>query len=154
MKLKMYKGHLWLMLVAVLFIIGCKKDKDEMPSNTSHFSWNINGVTGKLAEPGDLFFFERDNGSTTISGSNIQQPYNSFNLSFDAPEAAGEYSLESFNVFFNGKNYNEGSMPLKVNITKYGAVNDFLIGTFSGMVKDINDNEYNISGDFKIKRNQ
>ena len=63
-------------------------------------------------------------------------------------------SNQPFVAFYHGRQLTAtNNNPVKVNITEYGAIGQYVSGNFSGVLIDITTNIlYNVSCNFRIKR--
>lgn len=151
-------------LVASLFIkAGCSKSDEgiepPLPTSDEYITWNVNKINGALTSPGDSLFIYQSGNTTTFLGVT---PYNAPNPgSFYASTngtSTGIFDLAYFSIFTNNRYYVSTFTQPKVTISTYGNTGEYVIGSYSGVVKDslppnfYNATTYSIHGNFKIKR--
>lgn len=98
--------------------------------------------------------------SATSNGTNIyvtqvfQNNYSFLNFSFDGGTTVGNnHNLTSLAA--NKPKNLTAIMPnpaIKVNVTEYGAVQEFIAGSFSGSVSDTSNTTHSIIGAFRVRR--
>ncbi len=108
-----------------------------------------------LTAPGDSIYHS-GNGTTTNSFIQGYSPLNTtsfVNIGFDNTGigVGSTQNLVSFNTTLTAQGNTTGS----VNITEYGAVGQFIAGTFTGVVvtNSIPSTTFNVSGNFRARRN-
>lgn len=146
----------WLLFFAPLFIQGvCNKENDdvEVPNADQYVTWKIAGANGNLKVPADSLDFNYNGFATAIYGMTKPMPSTSFAISFPSGQQSGTYTADYFQVYTGGKYYVPTSTPMQVNVTTYGANGQYVIGTYSGMVKDSSSSAIvPVGGEFRIKR--
>jgi hypothetical protein len=121
-----------------LFIYGtCNKDNDDIvtPSGDQYLTWRIGTSSGSVSSPPDSVSMARQGNTTIFYGQNAANSAN-FYVSFSGTQAVGNYSASDFLIYANGKYYVQTSAPLQINVTTYGMAGQYIIGTYSGNIKD------------------
>ena len=145
-----------LMLVSPFFMAGfCSKS--DVPANiptdaTQFFSWNIMGVAGQVSSPKDSLTMTSSNNQTTFSGKTIGSSVTAnYRLSFPST-AIGTYSASDCQIYVSGRYFVSTSNPISITISQYGPAGSYIIGTYTGEIKDSTSGKiYSATGDFKIK---
>jgi hypothetical protein len=149
-----------LVFTASLFIkAGCSKSEDDVqadppPNADQYVTWNINGNKGYLAAPTDSLWLTTSYGPTVLFGNTA---YNAaanggFFASVNAT-ASGTFPINYIAIYTNDKYYVTTSTAPQMNIATFGAVGQYVTGSYSGTVKDSTSTAtFPISGNFKIKR--
>lgn len=164
-KIKIVFANCFLLFTASLFIkAGCSKsnediDSGEIPEADQYVTWNINNEKGALQSPADSLFGYVNSGSTSIHAGTIYNAPNPiyFSAAFNG-RTTGSFSLTDLNILANGRYYINTSTAVQVTVTTYGNTGQYLIGSYSGSVKDSTGNGqtstaiYPINGKFKVKR--
>ena len=149
-----------MVFTASLFIkAGCSKSSDDVdvapPSNSDQYvTWNINGKKGYLASPNDSLWVTTSFGPTILFGNT---PYTAAqNIGFYAQvnsKAAGTFPASQMVIYSANKYYVSTSNAPQINIATFGAVGDYITGSYTGTLKDSTSTAtYPISGVFKVKR--
>lgn len=112
----------------------------------------MSGASGNLQVPADSLSFYSTGSSTEIYGMTNPTPTTQFTISFDGPQQSGTYPANYFYVLAGGKYYVSTAVPLQVRVTTYGPAGQYVIGTYSGNVKDSTTSAIiPVSGEFRIK---
>jgi hypothetical protein len=152
---------------ASLFIkAGCSKTKGDLedspilPTSDQYITWSVGNIQGSLLSPSDSVFFSVTDGWTSISGMTPYSTANPLELSavfFGTTE--GVFNAKYLSIYKNGtRQFASDIFPLKVNISTYGAVGQYVVGSFSGTVKDSvqiaqgSQASQAIKGNFRVKR--
>lgn len=157
-----------LLFGASLFIkAGCSKSSDDvattpaLPNADQYITWNVNNSNGSLQSPNDSIFYQLNSGTTVFLG---QTPYNATSqggvyAAFNGT-TTGSFNFSQLNIYANNHYYVPTATPVQVNVTTYGTLGQYVIGSYSGLVKDSvygqtgTSNTYSIQGNFRIKRTQ
>lgn len=150
-----------LVVFASLFIkAGCSKGDDDLPApppnSDQYITWKISSHQGYIATPSDSLYLSVLNGSTVLYGGT---PFSSsvqsfFYASFNGT-STGSFPINSLDITTGGKEYVTSSNPVQVTINSFGNVGQYVMGSYSGTVKDSTANTtIPISGEFRIKRIQ
>ena len=163
-KTKLVFANCFLLFTASLFIkAGCSKSNEDIdsgiPEADQYVTWNINNAKGVLQSPADSLFGYVNSGSTSIHGGTTYNAPNPiyFSAAFSGI-TTGTFSLTDLNILTNGRYYINTSTATQVTVTTYGSTGQYLIGSYSGSVKDSTGNGqtstavYPIRGIFKVKR--
>ena len=145
----------------VLFItfflqLGCgkeSKDSTILPNSEEYFTWELNSTNVVLTSPNDNFSFFRYGTKTYLTGSSAINK-DAIQWIFSSHKTPGTYFNEpySFSLYMGTKNYSATSIPIQINVTKYGNTGDFIVGSYSGTIQDLDSaNNYQVKGHFKIK---
>lgn len=144
-----------LLLLAPLFIQGvCNKSNTDVPAPTSdeYATWSIAGGNGSFSVPADSITLYRFGSTTSVYGMTRTNASTYFEISFEGPQQSGNYPATSFQVLAGGKYYVPTATPVQVNVSTYGATGGYVIGTYSGPVKDsATAATVNVSGSFRVK---
>ena len=145
-------------VIAVLFFLfGCKKESDDvdLPKSEQYIMWEFNGTKVILSSPTDNFNFFRYDIKTQLAGDKMPAYLFDTNIffEFEGDRIPGIYNIEPQKFgFYHMKYYEAASSTMQVKITKYGKnIDDFIVGSFYGTVKDWDHKIYNVIGYFKIK---
>ncbi len=152
---RLYKYRLFTHLsIITLLYIGCSKSSnnqpDDLPNADQYITWNINDGKGSMTSPNDSIGSARYATDTHIIGQSTTNQ-NAFYIIFSGNRDAGMYNANFADLYINQKTYTNSSDPLLVTITKYGNVGDYIIGSYSGKIKDTSTNLYPINGNFKLR---
>ena len=141
-------------LILPLICIRCSKDNNnqanDLPNADQYITWNINGEKGSMTSPNDSIGSARYATDTHIIGQSTTNQ-NQFYIIFSGNRDAGTYPVHFADLYINQKTYTESPDPFLVIVTKYGNVDDYIIGSYSGKIKDNSTNLYPINGNFKLK---
>ena len=123
-------------------------------SVSQYINYTIGGSNYAFSVPADSITYSRGNGYTNFSAMS-QSPYRYLYLSMNTTATVpGTYPINYFEIFDAGNSTDlikQGT--LDASITQYGSVNGYIIGSFTGTLKDsIGTGTYPISCNFKIKR--
>ena len=142
----------------VLLFQSCKKDSvndNGLPQTEEYVIWKIDTFDVKLTSPNMVASFNRDN---TLSSTKLGGYYNvtKQNLEFEFPGNRLSGTYYPFSNSFLVDNdaliyFGIDDDPVKIIVSKYGDTGDFIIGSFSGYVKDLLGDKHWISGNFKIR---
>ena len=145
----------WLLLLTPILLHGvCNKENvDVPPPNADQYvTWKINGASGNLQSPVDSLSFYGMGNSTAIYGSTNPVPTTAFAIAFVGSQQSGTYSADYIYLLSGGKYYVSTAIPLQVSVTTYGTAGQYVIGTYSGNVKDSTTSAIiPVSGEFRIK---
>lgn len=155
MKFILSYWKLLLLFVAPIFILSsCSKDDDDDLQNTNEFvTYNIAGQSGTFTAPADSVITYRQGNETFISASLRAGNNSSVFISLEGAAAPGNYSARECGIGLINDYYFQGPTPTMINITAYGAVGGYIIGSYSGTLRKSADNTpAAVSGTFRIKR--
>lgn len=145
----------WLLIVLPVLTQGmCNKDAEDgdRPDADQYVTWKIAGASGSLSVPTDSLDFYYNGVSTAIYGMTKPTPATSFGISFVGAQQSGTFTADYFQVYTGGKYYVPTSTPLQVSVTTYGPTGQYVIGTYSGQVKDSSSSAIiPVAGEFRIK---
>lgn len=156
MKLPLMKNW-WLVLLAPLFMQNvCSKESDnediQLPNADQYATWKTSAINGSMTMPTDSLDFYHMGNNTAFYGMTKPARTTYFELSFDGPQQNGNYTATSFVVVAGGKHYYPSSTPVQVNVTTYGGLGQYVVGTYSGNVLDSATSAVvPVSGAFRIK---
>jgi len=153
--MQMKKNKILFPFLMVILIVSCNK------FDTGYFEFKVDGELVKndvLSYP--LGYYDSMNDETNIEIS-IDLGAHAINIIVPG-NTTGEFTIndDAYILYtkdgttdFEAHNDMSGAVSLTVNITEYGKVGKYIIGTFSGELADANDNIVVISeGKFKVKR--
>ena len=152
-----FRSKWWLLLfVPMLMQNVCgKRDEGDMiipPNADQYVTWRVNNTNGSLQVPTDSLDYYFSNNSTSVYGMTRPTMSTYFQLSFDGPQQNGNYAASNFVVMSGGRHYYSSASPISVNVTTYGGVGQYMIGNYTGTVKDsTTSNTVPVSGTFRIK---
>ena len=142
----------------VLLFQSCKKDSgndNDLPQTDEYVTWKIDTIDVKLTSPNMLatFFWDRPSNSTMLGGYYNVTKQNLVFV-FAGNKVAGTYYADPRTFLVNNDSLNYfgiDNKPAKIIVSKYGATGDFIMGSFSGSVRDFRGADHWISGYFKIR---
>lgn len=144
----------WLFLLAPMFISAmCNQDNDDLltPTGDQYLTWNLSNQNGSVSTPPDSIGMARQGNATIVYGSNGNSSTN-FYISFNGSQTSGNYPSTEFLIYAGGKYYVQASAPVQISVTNYGSIDQYIIGTYNGNVKDSTTSSVlAVSGQFKIK---
>ena len=146
----------WLLLFVPLLMqnVCGKRDEGDMiipPNADQYVTWRVNNNSGSLQVPVDSLDYYFSGNSTSVYGMTKPAMSTYFELSFDGPQQNGNYTASNFVVMTGGRYYFSSGSPVAVNVTTYGTAGQYLVGNYSGTVKDSLANTFPVSGLFRIK---
>ena len=147
----------WSLLFFIpVFIFGvCSKEDGEFktPNADQYVTWKISGASGNLQVPSDTLKLDYFGGATSIFGVTPPPGTTSFSISFTGAQQAGTYAARYSYVITNGKYYVPSATRIQINVTNYGSTGQYVIGNYSGHVKDsATSATMSVSGEFRIKK--
>ena len=126
-------------------------------SSTSYIDYVVDGSNYSIstATAGDSLSAYTSGGTSqnflAVTGFKMSQP--NINITFSTQGAAvGTFPIQYLSV----NQYDSVSVvtPFNINITAYGAPGQFIVGNFSGQIRDIaTSNLHNVSATFRVRRN-
>ena len=142
-----------ILFVSLFLKAGCSSSDEDLeqplPNADQYITWNFGSHKGQLTVPTDSitvdnFYGPTDVFATTRMGNNYV--YASINGT-----AAGTFPLQLY-IFTGGKYFN--SQPsTTVSISSFGAPGGYIVGSYSGKMKDSSStNMYDVNGAFRVKR--
>ena len=155
MKLILGYWKLLLLFVAPIFVLSsCSKDDDDdLPNTDEYVTYNIAGQSGAYTAPTDSVIAYRQANETFISASLRNGSGGSVFISFEGAAAPGNYPARECGIGLINDYYFQGPTPTMINITAYGAVGSYIIGSYSGTLRKSADNTpAAVTGSFRIKR--
>ncbi len=122
-------------------------------------NYTINGAAYTLTAPVDTFFYNNFQTAISIEASNlITSPPNAtranFKFSNQSIAASSSQNLQLFRANQIPDSITTMPTPISVNITEYGAVGQFVAGTFTGTLIGLPpaNTTYNVSCNFRVRR--
>jgi hypothetical protein len=122
-------------------------------------NYTINGAVYTLTAPVDTFFYNNFQTAISIEASNlITSPPNAtranFKFSNQSIAAGSSQNLQLFRANQIPDSITTMPTPISVNITEYGAVGQFVAGTFTGTLIGLPPANitYNVSCNFRVRR--
>lgn len=138
-----------LLLALATIVIAASCSKDNNPAD-QYVTWNMNANNGGLSAPTDSLTTYMWSNATSVYGMS-QSGDTYFELTFPA-QAAGTYAASSFLVKVNNNYYVPAATPVQITVSNYGASGQYLIGTYSGTVKDSTTSaNLAVTGTFRVK---
>lgn len=122
----------------------------DLPNTDQYISWNVNGNKGAFTSPMDSLASARYGIQTHITGASTNNQ-NGVYFIFSGNRANGIYEISFSDIYINQVTYSALPNSLQATVTKYGSVGDYIIGSYSGNVKDSTSKTIAISGNFKVK---
>jgi hypothetical protein len=103
-----------------------------------------------LTVPPGLFDASYANNETVLAGLTSTSK---FDIRFFGPQIPGDYPASRFVLFTNNMYFVQTApFNMVVTITNYGGPGQYIIGSFSGTVRDsTSSTTYPVSGDFRIR---
>jgi hypothetical protein len=143
-------GLITLVLSLLIAVTACNKsDKEEdvsAPNSDQYIYWNFKGSHVALSVPSDTIVATNFTPLTTLTAYSTT---NGIAISFSSM-TTGTFVSDYFQIHTNSKDY-PGSVTL--NVTEYGTVGNYIVGTYSGNITDSTANQaYAVSGGFRMKR--
>jgi hypothetical protein len=133
----------------LIIAAACSKDNDN--PGDEYVTWNMSANNGGLSNPPDSLTMYRWSNETSVYGMS-QSGDTYFELTFPGAQAAGTYTASSFLVRVNGNYYVPATTPVQVNVITYGTSGQYLIGTYSGTIKDsATSSNAVVTGTFRVK---
>lgn len=145
----------WLLtfVFGLLIIAGCKKDNDEepiiLPSAEQYVTWQIGTTKGEFIIGADTISASRFGNLTEII-ANSPSTQNFISALFSGNRASGNYN-SSMNMRINGVNYQESNEPVRITVNQFGDTGEFIVGSYSGELRDADYKRYAVKGYFKIR---
>ena len=132
-----------------------KQDDDDMivtPNADQYVTWHVNSSNGNLQVPSDSLDYYYSGNTTSVYGMTRPSMSTYFELSFNGPQQSGNYTASNFVVMSGGRHYYSSTSPISVSVTTYGSAGQYMIGNYSGIVKDSsNSTTIPVSGTFRVK---
>ncbi len=125
-------------------------------STQQFINYTINSSNYSFTAPADTFFYSNNNQSAiSITGYKIAPPSSNVNFRFTntAITIGSSQDLQNFNPSQIADTLSI-TTPILVNITEYGAVGQFVSGTFSGIFTGASpaNIQYNVTCNFRTRR--
>ncbi len=123
---------------------------------SQYINYTVGSSSYTFSVPADSIFYSRSNGYTGVNAMS-RSPYRYLSLNFNTMDTVpGTFPISYLQIYHDSSTLDvikQGT--LNANITQYGSINGYIIGSFSGTVKDsIGTGTYPINCNFKIKRTQ
>ena len=139
------------LIVLVSFsIISCVDPGPVAPTVTQSLKWTIPNNSATLTVPPGLFDASFFNNETSLSGLTANDK---FVIRFFGPQIPGDYPASKFELYTNNKYFVQTApFNMIITVTNYGGPGDYIVGSFSGTVRDsASTTTYPVSGDFRLR---
>lgn len=118
-------------------------------------NYTINGTSYSYTAPADTFLYSNNPPNIKISGNKISSPFDGATMLFsNTAIVAG--SSQNLVVFYASQITDSTSIttPIAVNITEYGAIGQFVAGTFTGTFTGSSpaNRQYAVTLNFRVRR--
>jgi hypothetical protein len=140
-----------LFLVIVFLQFACKKDHSDLPAAEEYCVWKIDDHDYKLTSPTMKRNYAAYDSLTQLF-FNEPTPLLAVRIVVNGDRKPGVFPVKPFDLYSYGINKSYTNKDeCNVTVSKWGAINDFLIGSFKGIIYDLDSIKHQISGNFKIK---
>lgn len=143
-------------LLSLVVFTGCKKDDDDeqivLPTAEQYITWQIGNTKGEFIVPTDTVTAARSTNFTEILAFSPSNN-NSVSFSFNGAQTSGNYN-SNLTMTINGETYLPSNDPIRVTVTQFGNIGDFIVGSYTGELRDDEFKRYAIRGWFKIRLRQ
>jgi len=146
------------LIILVFFIsllTACKKSDDspKTPNADEYVTWDVGGKYDYLATPSDTFELSKSSANNYyLQASQKSTSHKHLYFSF-TDTTVGTQSSNYFSLYTSSTYYVQSSTPIQLTFSKFGARGDYVIGTYTGTVKDSSSaSTFTINGEFKVRR--
>lgn len=160
LKLNLPMKNLTWSLLCILFIslfikAGCSASEDDLepptPNTDQYITWNFASIKGQLTAPPDSILVGNFYTPSTTDIFASSRTGNTYAYAAINGNTTGTFPLY-LSIFTGGKYYNS-TAPSSVTISTYGSSGGYIIGTYTGKIKDSTSPAvYDMSGMFRVKK--
>jgi hypothetical protein len=142
------------LVMSLLLLTACTGETEPVDPTLAeqYFTFTMSGQTGASMAPADSIGAIRKGDTTILFGVNPSASVRVM-ASFHGGDTTGAYRIDSMMIYRNNKYIVSTQNPVLANITSFGAPGQYIIGSYSGTLKDSSGTQtYPVTGVFKLKR--
>ena len=139
-----------IIVLCAIFLCSCNDTGPVSPTISQTFRWTIPNYSATLTVPPGIFDAAYVNNESSLSGLTADSK---FDIRFFGPQVPGDFAASRFVLYTNNKYFVQTApFNMTITISNYGGPGDYIVGGFSGTVRDSSSTTtFPVSGDFRIR---